>query len=573
MICADLDFQIENTKDDLKILRINKDNKWIYIGSKYNMKSEIDKFFMKFNDVKSSESVLIVYGFAVGEHIKLLRRKYRNNDILVFEPNRKLKEYIENLEWVKNDEKLTVACADFECFMAEAKEKIHEFNLYQIQFVYFANYEQIYGKEILDLLKKIKEYFLSVSIEVSTKLRFGERWFETLCGNMPQIVQGVPADLYENRYKNRPAVIVSAGPSLQKNIDLLKDVHDDMIIVSGGRTLRSLIDKGIKPHLLTVVDPLEMSYTLCKDYIEDLNVPLLFYEGTSDKVVNEHKGKKLFFAYNQVLSRIAEHYIQPIISGGSVAHSMASYAAMIGCNPVILIGQDLAYTGERSHALISQNRDGKIGFNELKREDDIYVEDINGNPVRTSLVLNDYRRALEEIIDFYSDTTFINATEGGAKIKGTVQMTLAEAMEKYKKEKFEIFEDIDYKVDMKSNAIKCFEDTTRCCKDIIKYSKEALKIVDEMKKSVVLKKSVNINDLLRKLQNIDKKIEEKRIGIELVDSLIYPIIYEILTEPKDVVKTDKEIVEENEGFYKKIKEMLEFAVECMEKSKERLEEL
>lgn len=414
---------------------------------------------------------------------------------------------------------------------------------------------------------------MSISLEVNTKLRFGKRWFETLCGNMPQIVQGLPADLYENRYKNRPAVIVSAGPSLQKNIDLLKDVDNDMIIVSGGRTLRSLIDKGIRPHLLTVVDPLEMSYTLCKGYIEDLNVPLLFYEGTSDKVVNGHKGKKLFFAYNQVLSKIAQHYVKPIISGGSVAHSMASYAAMIGCNPVILIGQDLAYTGDRSHAEISQNRDGKTGFNELKRDDDIYVEGIDGKPIRTSLVLNDYKRALEEIIDFYDETTFINATEGGAKIRGTVQMTLAEAMAKYKKDKFDIFEDIEFNVDMKSNAIKCFESTIEASNDIIKYAKEALKNLEEITKSAYLKKSVPMSSILKKLQNIDKKIEEKRAGIELVDSLIYPIIYEILTQPKDVVKSDKEILEENVSFYTNIKEMLEFAVECMEKSMERLKEL
>lgn len=68
-----------------------------------------------------------------------------------------------------------------------------------------------------------------------------------------------------------------------------------MLIISGGRTLRSLIDKQITPHLLTVADPGEISYELVKGYIEDLNVPLLFYEGTNEKVVEKHRGDKIFF--------------------------------------------------------------------------------------------------------------------------------------------------------------------------------------------------------------------------------------------------------------------------------------
>ncbi len=106
-------------------------------------------------------------------------------------------------------------------------------------------------------------------------------------------------------------------------------------------------------------------------------------------------------------------------------------AIYLGCNNIIFIGQDLAYTGERLHSNSStlETEGGNIGM----YDDNIYADDINGNKVRTSFELDAYRRYIEFYIHMLKNINFINSTEGGANIKGTKVMPLKESLNKYGK--------------------------------------------------------------------------------------------------------------------------------------------
>ncbi|MBP8314928.1 motility associated factor glycosyltransferase family protein, partial [Clostridium neonatale] len=569
MISTRLEYKIEDTKDGFKILRINKDNKWIYIGSKYNMKLEIEKFLKDLDEfeVDEKKSIIIVFGFGTGEHIKVLREKYKNNEIIVFEPNINLKEYINEFKCLNKDDKIKIFCDESIDVKEIVKSKINQFNLFHSKFIYFSNYYKIYKLEMEEFLLELKKIFYNLKLDLNTAIYTSESGFLSLLENIKYMLEGVPADIYENEYKNKPAVIVSAGPSLEKNIDCLKEINNDMIIFTGGRTLRTLIDKNIKPHLLGVVDPNEVSYKLCEGYLENSNVPLLFFEETNSKVVKNHKGEKIFFTYNNAIAKISGVEMKPLLTGGSVAHILLSYAIMLGCSPIIFVGQDLAYTGEKSHAEIADNRDNVNWFEKLKAEDDIYVDDINGKKVRTSLTLNKYRETIEEIIADNSDRKFINATEGGSRIKGTIEMPLKEAITKYKEQSFNIFEEKEYNVDIKKNVIKALEKTKKDCNDIIRSYKEGLYLIEKLKKYSKLKNTSYVNEILNKLNVIDDKAQRKYENMELIKSLIYPIIYEILSQ-RTIDTSDKKnelyIYKENERFYTELIEKLKYAEDNIE---------
>lgn len=575
MISTRLECKIEDTKDNFKILRINKDSKWVYIGSKYNMKLEIEKFIKDLDDfeVDEKQSVIIVFGFGTGEHIKVLREKYRNNEIIVFEPNINLKEYIKEFENLEKDKKIEIFCDENISVKEIVQDKINQFNLFHAKFICFSNYYKIYKPEITEFLLELKKIFYNLKLDLNTAIHTSESGFLSLLENIKYMMDGVPADIYENEYKNKPAVIVSAGPSLENNIDYLKDINDDMIVLTGGRTLRTLMDKNIKPHLLAVVDPNDVSYKLCEGYLENSNVPLLFFEETNDRVVKEHKGDKIFFTYNNAIAKIAGIEMKPLLTGGSVAHILLSYAVMLGCNPIIFIGQDLAYTGEKSHAEIADNRDNVNWFERLKAEDDIYVDDINGNKVRTSLTLNKYRETIEEIIAANNDRTFINATEGGSRIKGTIEMPLREVIDRYKGEPFNAFQKIEYNVDIKKNVINVLEKTKKDCNDIIKLYKDGLNLIEKLKKYSKIKNSNYVNEILNKLNVIDEKAKRKYENMELIKSLVYPIIYEILSQKTIDVNNKKNelyIYQENERFYTELIEKLKYAEENIESTLNKL---
>lgn len=566
MCDIEIKYEIEISKDNYKILKIYKDNKNVYIGSKYNMKREIDSFLGKYIKV-DEKSVLLVYGFGAGEHIKLLRKKFVDNEIIVFEPNILLRKYTDELDWVRSDDKLIITSANTEEIYSILKKYINEFNVDFVKSMYFSNYDKIFPYSMDKLTKIIQNFLVDLKLSSNTAKKNSNKKMTNLFENIKYIINGVPADIYSNKYKNKPAVIVSAGPSLEKNIELLKKIDNSIAIISGERTLRSLIDLEISPDLLVAVDYNNICYDLCKDYIENLNKPLLFSENTNSHVVANHKGEKLFYTNNKFINNIAGHEIKKIEDGGSVAHVMTSYAIMLGCNPIIFIGQDLAYTDDKSHASICQNRDGKIGFKELKNDkQDIYVKDINGEQVRTSLVLDSFRRFLEKIIEDNPKINFINATEGGAKIKGTIEMSLEEAIDKYKVEKFNMFEKMNYEVDMRENAIKYLKLTQKTCKDIIGSYNNTKILLGELKRYSSINDINRVNEILTKLNRIDNKVNEKYKDIYLADSLIYPIIYESMTsksinsELSFKEKIDS-IYDENMRFYDSISKELNYVLE------------
>ena len=106
----------------------------------------------------------------------------------------------------------------------------------------------------------------------------------------------------------------------------------------------------------------------------------------------------------------------------------------MGFKTIVLVGQDLAYPGNRSHAKAAYddmvNPENKIGY--------FMVEDIYGGEVLTRVDMNNYRRWFETAIENQKDLHVIDATEGGAKIKGTEILTLKEAIQRQCKKEYDI---------------------------------------------------------------------------------------------------------------------------------------
>lgn len=546
MLTTKLEYEIEESKDGYSVLKLNRDdNKCIYVGSKYNMKREIDKFILNFNEYKNERDIFIIYGFGSGDHIKALRNIY-SNKIIVFEPNRNLINYIKDLEWVKNDKNLKVISCEEKELIFLVKKQVNEFNFKNSEYIQFSNYNSIYKDESKLFFKILNEYIVELSLDLNTKLFFGRKWFENTIKMIPYIVNGIPADLYNGKYKNKPAIIVSAGPSLVKNVDLLKQVEENSLIISGGRTLKALIEKGIKIKLLAIADATDLNYKLVKDYIKDITAPILFSEGANINIVKEHKGLKLFYSYSKIIENIVGRKLTHISTAGSVAHAMTSYAANLGSNPIIFIGQDFAYVGDEHYSKLTKDEYST----EDKNKKFIFVEDINGNKVRTDYALNNQRLGMEKIIELYKNVTFINSTEGGARIKGTIEMPLKEAINKYKSEKVNDFEKINYNDNMKKNALRELEH--------INYEGKKIKeLISEILKNKNL--SMNFNYI-------------KNICIEnqLFENLLFPVVYEFYRTDRNIKDSGLELNDKtdvNKNFYLKIINELEYAIDIIEQEK------
>ncbi|AVQ47704.1 motility associated factor glycosyltransferase family protein [Clostridium botulinum] len=427
---------IEKSKDNRNIFRIKRDNKWIYIGSKYSVSRDVDNFINKILETINDEQLLFIFGLGAGEHIvELLQYISQQNKVVIIEPNDSVLKSFRELEYYNRivlDKKIEIIRYD-DVFLSDKIVKYID-SLPNMEFFIYSNYDKIYNEEILKTIEILKKYKKDKSLENNTLINCGKSNWINYVNNIDTIVNSIPINNIKNLYKDKSAIIVSAGPSLDKNINLLKEYRENFIIICGLRTLKPLLNIGVKPDFICVLDFGDKIYEIGQPFLQ-YDIPLVYHIASNHNFIREYTGNKIFFNTYDIeknyLNNLINKKVDTIIQGGSVAHICMGLAKYLGCINIIFIGQDLAYTGERLHSDSStlKTEGGNIGM----YDDNIYVEDINGDKIRTSFELDSYRRYIEFYISILKNINFINSTEGGANIKGTKVMTLKEALNEYGK--------------------------------------------------------------------------------------------------------------------------------------------
>jgi len=235
------------------------------------------------------------------------------------------------------------------------------------------------------------------------------------------------------KYRGKPAVLAAAGPSLSKNIHLLEGLRERALVMSCDSTFIPLMKNGTPPHLVTSMERTPGT-DLYFDGVEDfsgvyfVSTPVLMPE-----TIGAFKGRQ-FIAYRKYAHfDWLEVDKGSIVAGLSVANFAFNILVKLGCDPIILIGQDLAY-GEGGDTHVNAYRfgtfDDTIGSLPV-----IELEGTDGSPVRSERTWEIMKLYYEADIAGYGGTC-INATEGGARIRGAEVMTFEEAVEKHCRETF-----------------------------------------------------------------------------------------------------------------------------------------
>lgn len=277
-----------------------------------------------------------------------------------------------------------------------------------------------------ELVAKMEEIFvLNLQFDSKTnRIYINNAW-----KNLPHLLTNPGVRPLKGKFAGMPAIVVSAGPSLNKNIGQLKAYRDKALILASGTALGALKKHGIVPHFLGVADYSEKMYNaLSGDFHPD--TALLALHVIHPEIMAEYPGK-IFTIYHptqNVLGPLAARLPEndEMMTSVSVATTVFNFADYAGCDPIIFLGQDLAFTKTATHA------DGVRTSEQLDREDDYYklVKGHNGEMLKTSY-------GFSQVLDYFvtriarMKRTVVNATEGGAVIDGAVHMTFREAAGKY----------------------------------------------------------------------------------------------------------------------------------------------
>lgn len=293
------------------------------------------------------------------------------------------------------------------------------------------NYRELFPEQMLSVMKKIGERVDSVFSNDKTGIRFSTHTARNQIMNMKYVCEGYNTKrLSEAIPHDVPAILVSAGPSLNQNIQELKKAKNRAFILAVDTAVKPLIKAGILPDAFITIDSKKPTVLVEADAIKD--VPVIAPVVANYDILKEQRGKKIFYYDGRLLPFMAYaaagKVFYDVSTGGSVACSGFSLLYKMGFDTIILVGQDLAYTGNKSHA------DGTFQQS-MPEEDTRGMILVKGNYVEKIPTRFDYKMYLDWFhmyvkgVKEHRNVRVINATAGGAYIEGTELMTLEAAVE------------------------------------------------------------------------------------------------------------------------------------------------
>ncbi len=314
------------------------------------------------------------------------------------------------------------------------------------QFVNHPPSQQIDGKFHARVRALLTDFVTYMRMSVVTLVANSQITGRNVANNLATYLCTPPISIFQQSFRGRPAIIVSAGPSLRKNIHLLSDAKGRALICAVQTVLKPLLRRGVRPDFVTSLDYHEVS----KQYFEGVDdladVHLIAEPKATWHVVDNYPGPVSLldndFAHLLVGKPLAGR--AGLEAGATVAHLAFYFLRYLGCDPIIFVGQDLAYTGHVYYVPgveMHQNWRSEINryntiemreWERLVRSREILrkTQDVNGQEIYTDELLFTYLEQLEKDLAG-AGMRVINATEGGARIRGTEELSLREALDRY----------------------------------------------------------------------------------------------------------------------------------------------
>lgn len=503
-------------KENDYVLYLKNETSKHYVYSKYNPRKTA-KDLVDFENA-NEETIWIIFGMGLGYVAEeILEGAGLNSKIILIEPTEKLVEkqrpYMEqllkheriNLFYGNNQKELNK--------ILEHVIKVKDINNIKVivQPVYRSYFKTYYQY----VLAVISEYIESLKVTYNTIKAFSYTNLNNLIQNEESIRNSCDISHNRDQYKDIPAVIVSAGPSLNKNISELKNFKG--VIFTGTRSLPAIKEVGVTPHYLVCVDPGEIACDIMREYKEN-EITLIATEEASPKVIQNNGGRKYFIKgmTNGLSKTLYDVDVPKLPLYGSVATLCLSAAQFMGCNPIIFIGQDLAYTGGKSHAEDDINSEVDLEEHHIR-----YVQGMNGEVIPTDVTLLSFLRWIETFIDENSkDTQYINCTEGGANIRGAENAVFKEIIERYNKDYVIKEKDV---VKTRSGSLHCKEKVILELKDYMKVLKKGITYCNQLQEEYQLCQDKNNHKINQLKAVLDKEVNNKFHNINSLFEMIFTI--------------------------------------------------
>ncbi|EAK3171088.1 motility associated factor glycosyltransferase family protein, partial [Campylobacter jejuni] len=426
-------FELILGKDNLDInLKDTSDNTFLY----ENVIDELNSMLNTYNDKYLLYPVLYFYGFGNGILFKALLQNKNHQHIVVFEKDIEIIWIMFHILDFSNELQsarlmvLETSSLNIEFFSNFCSNK----PFFQFSRIYFlelmSHYYERFHEDILGLNKKLAENFKNSIVSHGNDPLDALQGIEQFVYNLPQMIThpSYKELLSKRKGISDTAIIVSTGPSLTKQLPLLKKYASKATIFCADSSYPILAKHGIKPDYVLSLERIPLTSEFFNNDFGEFDKDILF---VLKSYVHPHttkylqKNNRAFILTSRPSSFIKNINLYPygyVGYGPSVAHMAYEFATHLSHKNIIFIGQDLAYAKDGfSHTKDYKNLDKHEGhFQRDKGKFQCLAYGGNGK-VESSEIWTMFRFSLQNTISRNIVSTTYNCTEGGARIEGTIE--------------------------------------------------------------------------------------------------------------------------------------------------------
>lgn len=417
-------FFLEEAKNGEPIICINMGNGVVArMSSSYNPTYEALQWAKQYKDEERGSRIAI-YGFGNVYYLRaLVKKAWDNSFFLVKEPDEKFFSFVMthfDIRDLLESKQLVIVFPDDsdELLRKKIEALVPNVGDDRIEGITMPFYNT--NEEFLEMCRRqkvIRDTALGFTYSLGQRAIFDQYyalWNINKNYSFKSLVDELPREL--------PVIVIAAGPSLLKNVELLKKFKNRALLIACARATPITHKYGVEPEFVTTIDPAQPLKHVERENVGDSYI-LMDPAGNMD-IQKEYKGHIIYANEGYIVGTAPGYegkaFYLKMDGGGSVATWSVGLMKRAGFKTIIVVGQDLAADKDKTHA---------DGSNEVDIMDYTEVEGIDGGTVMARTDWNRFRFFYEDVICKDENLRFIDATEGGALIHGSEVMTLQEVLD------------------------------------------------------------------------------------------------------------------------------------------------
>ena len=432
--------QTKQAQSGHTILSLQRENKIWNMNSRLDPQIAAELYAQRYNI--RLYGVYFVFGFSDGRCVRELWKKCDDTNLLVIcEPNLKVFAaacHTIDLEDLLDNSRIILYFPELEKDSGTLVQHLVDYSRMKLlDFCILPGYDVLYHEECEMFMDNVLDCMKNAIVNKATHLTFDRDIPRRMLSNTKRMIfssnlMQLKKALDQKVVKDIPVIIVSAGPSLDKNIHELKKAQGKAFIIAVDASIRTVLQAGVRPDLLCSIDP-----NSPERFFTGANTNEIFWacNQLSNPILLEKYAKHIFYygsfgkRWDNIMQDELKYNFPSITSGGSVSTEAFMLALHLGFRKIVLIGQDLAFTGGVTH---TKGVGDALGDNDeyIKSRHLVEVEGIDGTLLQTDYQMWIYKQWFEKAIRINKESIrVIDATEGGARIEGTEIQTLSNVIQ------------------------------------------------------------------------------------------------------------------------------------------------